>query len=40
MVENFKLGTLERLGLGYAQLRNTNPCLLYTSGAADDLVGC
>ena len=31
VVENFKLGTLERLGLGYAQLRNTNPRLVWAT---------
>jgi crotonobetainyl-CoA:carnitine CoA-transferase CaiB-like acyl-CoA transferase len=31
VVENFKTGTLERLGLGYAQLAAINPRLIYCS---------
>lgn len=31
MIENFKLGTLERFGLGFEQLRATNPGLIYCS---------
>jgi crotonobetainyl-CoA:carnitine CoA-transferase CaiB-like acyl-CoA transferase len=30
-VENFKLGDMERMGLGYAQLRKFNPGLIYCS---------
>ena len=29
LVENFKLGTMERLGLGYETLAQTNPALIY-----------
>ena len=45
LVENFKPGTMERLGLGYADLRRTNPGVVYCSitgfGAGDgkDLPG-
>lgn len=31
VLENFKVGTLERLGLGYEQLREENPRLIYCS---------
>jgi CoA:oxalate CoA-transferase len=31
LVENFRPGTLERLGLGYEQLRSLNPALVYAS---------
>jgi formyl-CoA transferase len=31
LVENFRPGTLDRLGLGYAQLSQTNPRLIYAS---------
>src|SRR6516165_2808851 len=31
LVENFRPGTLERLGLGYAQLKKTNPRLIYAA---------
>lgn len=31
LVENFRAGTMERLGLGYATLKNDNPRLVYTS---------
>lgn len=31
LVENFRAGTLERLGLGYETLRERNPRLVYTS---------
>ena len=31
VVENFKLGTLDRFGLGYADLRAINPKLIYCS---------
>ncbi len=31
LVENFKVGTLERLGLGYETLREVNPGLVYCS---------
>src|SRR5215212_8677314 len=31
VIENFKLGTLEKLGLGYEQLRETNPRLIFCS---------
>lgn len=29
LIENFKVGTMEGLGLGYAQLRESNPGLIY-----------
>ncbi|MBB4662219.1 CoA transferase [Conexibacter arvalis] len=31
LVENFRAGTMERLGLGYASLREENPALVYTA---------
>jgi crotonobetainyl-CoA:carnitine CoA-transferase CaiB-like acyl-CoA transferase len=31
LVENFKLGALDRFGLGYEQLRQVNPALIYCS---------
>jgi formyl-CoA transferase len=31
LVENFKVGGLERMGLGYAALREVNPALIYCS---------
>ncbi len=31
LIENFKVGTMERLGLGYATLREVNPGLIYCS---------
>ncbi len=31
VVENFRPGTLERLGLGYPQLSEINPALIYCS---------
>jgi crotonobetainyl-CoA:carnitine CoA-transferase CaiB-like acyl-CoA transferase len=31
LVQNFRPGTMERLGLGYAQLRKSNPRLIYVS---------
>lgn len=31
VIENFKVGTLERLGLGYEQLKQENPRLIYCS---------
>lgn len=31
LIENFKVGTLERLGLGYAALQEINPGLIYCS---------
>jgi formyl-CoA transferase len=31
VIENFKLGTLEKLGLGYEQLREINPRLIFCS---------
>src|SRR5262245_16518502 len=31
LVENFRPGTLERLGLGYEQLRKENPRLIYAA---------
>ncbi|HEY3107834.1 MAG TPA: CoA transferase [Chloroflexota bacterium] len=34
LVENFKPGTLEALGLGYEQLRQTNPRLIYCAISA------
>ncbi len=34
LVENFRPGTLERLGLGYEQLRRLNPRLIYCSVSA------
>ena len=40
LIENFRPGTLDRFGLGYDQLRGTNPRLIYCSitgfGAATD----
>lgn len=29
LIENFKVGTMDKLGLGYAQLRHLNPALIY-----------
>jgi crotonobetainyl-CoA:carnitine CoA-transferase CaiB-like acyl-CoA transferase len=29
VIENFRVGTMERLGLGYDELRKTNPALIY-----------
>lgn len=29
--ENFRVGTMERLGLGYDELKKLNPCLIYAS---------
>ena len=31
LIENFKVGTMDGLGLGYAQLRESNPGLIYCS---------
>jgi crotonobetainyl-CoA:carnitine CoA-transferase CaiB-like acyl-CoA transferase len=31
LIENFRAGTMDRLGLGYESLRNANPRLIYTS---------
>jgi len=31
LIENFKVGVMDRLGLGFAQLRETNPGLIYCS---------
>ena len=31
LIENFKVGTMDGLGLGYAQLRGSNPGLIYCS---------
>lgn len=31
LIENFKVGTMDRLGLGYAALREANPGLIYCS---------
>ena len=32
-IQNFRKGVAERLGLGYEQLRNINPTLIYASGS-------
>ena len=29
VIENYRLGTMEKMGLGYAELRKTNPGLIY-----------
>jgi crotonobetainyl-CoA:carnitine CoA-transferase CaiB-like acyl-CoA transferase len=34
VVENFSTGTMEKLGLGYASLREVNPGVVYLSGSA------
>src|SRR5262249_4656334 len=34
LVENFRPGTLDRLGLGYDRLREVNPRLVYAAGSA------
>ena len=34
LVENFRAGTMDKLGLGYAELQRVNPRLVYTSIAA------
>src|SRR5947207_8552397 len=31
LIENFRVGTMDRLGLGYEALRKVNPKLIYTS---------
>jgi crotonobetainyl-CoA:carnitine CoA-transferase CaiB-like acyl-CoA transferase len=31
LIENYRAGTMDRLGLGYDELRKTNPRLIYTS---------
>src|SRR5260221_13292973 len=31
LIENFRLGTMERLGLGYEMIRKPNPSLVYCS---------
>ena len=31
VLENFKYGTMEKLGIGYDVAMEINPCLLYTS---------
>ncbi len=39
LVENFAAGTMDRLGLGYAVLREINPRLIYASGTGYGLSG-
>ena len=39
LLENFAPGVMERLGVGYEQLRKTNPGLVYASGTAYGLSG-
>ena len=39
LLENFKAGTLERMGLGYEQLREVNPRLIYCSVTGFGLTG-
>ncbi len=39
LVENFKVGTLDKLGLGYAELKALNPRLIYASISGFGLTG-
>lgn len=39
LIENFAAGTMDRLGLGYAVLREINPRLIYASGTGYGLSG-
>lgn len=39
LIENFRVGTMDRLGLGYEQLAATNPRLIYCSVTAFGLTG-
>ena len=39
VVENFRVGTMERLGLGYAVLRRSNPRLIYCALSGYGLTG-
>ena len=39
LLENFSSGTMDRLGVGWAELRQVNPRLVYASGSGDGLSG-
>ena len=39
LLENFSPGTMERLGAGWAELRQVNPRLIYASGSGYGLSG-
>lgn len=39
LIENYRPGALDALGLGYAELKNINPCLIYCSISAFGTTG-